>query len=258
MQFAAIASRIIITVDAIMRALPILLFAALLGLATTAQAQELVIPPVSFPALAEHGQVAKDFVPAGWLLERAIAGDLNKDGADDLLLLLHQNDPANILTHDGMGESPFDSNPRMLAVVFGDGQGGYRLGFENHSFIARREDPVMSDPMSEAGELSIARGSIVATLYFFMSAGGSDTSSPTFRFRYQEGDFHLIGYDGVNTNRMSGKTHDVSINYLTSKAVIKTGSIETDVVETTTKRLRPQPLLTMEDVGDGLSFEPEY
>ena len=49
------------------------------------------------------------------------------------------NDPANVLSHDGLGNNPFDTNPRILAVAFRENAGvRYRLQLQNHALIARR------------------------------------------------------------------------------------------------------------------------
>ncbi len=223
----------------------------------TVTAQEIVIPDVDYPELSATAATPEGFVPGGWVLEQKLTGDLDKDGDADAVLLIRQNDPANVVTHGGLGEDPLDTNPRILAAVVKE-KGGYRLAASDHQFIARRVDPVMSDPLSETGGLSIDRGSLKADLYFFMSAGGSDTSVRTFRFRLTDGAFRLIGFEEALTNRMSGATQKVSINYLTGKAIIETGSIESDEVETTTRKLRKKPLLTMAEVGDGILFEPQY
>lgn len=231
---------------------------ALVLLVMPAQAQDLNIPPVDYPALPSRGAAASAFVPSGWRLEQVVEGDLDKDERDDLLLLLRGGNPANIIIHDQMGESPFDTNPRILAVAFADGDSGYVLGLENHSLIARREDPVQSDPLSELGGIAIERGSIVVRLYLFMSAGGADMGTTAFRFRWQDGAFRLIGYDRSTTQRMSGDTEELSINFLTGKAVITTGNIERDDVETAERTPGRKPLLTLEQVGDGLMFDPAY
>ena len=221
-------------------------------------AQDLDAPAVIFPQLVEHGADAKTFVPKGWLLEREIKGDLNADRTDDLVLILHDNDPANLTTPEVGMDSPLDTNPRMLAVALADAKGGYRLALANSTIIPRIIYSNESDPLSESGGVSIDRGSLVVVIYYFYSSGGSDTGHMDFRFRHEDDGFRLIGYDRVNVNRMSGEIKNVSANYLKRKVVIKTGSIESDVDKVTTKRLKSGKVVTIEDVGEPFAFEPQY
>ncbi len=220
-----------------------------------ATAQELAIPPARFPQLAKSATSATGFVPSGWTLESNATGDLNQDGVPDIVMVLHQSDPQNIIAHTGMGETPFNSNPRILAVAFGAG-GKFTLALENHALIRRREDPVLADVLDENGGVSIDRGSVVVALYLFASAGGWDMGNRTFRFRYRKDRWELIGFDNETVNRGSGAVTSTGINYLTSRIEVGTGTIENDETKTTRKKLPKRPLLTIEDVGDGMEFAP--
>src|SRR5688572_4327878 len=105
----------------------ILLLAAGIVLPLGAAAQDLEIPEAVYPALPRQAASAEGFVPAGWALESQVSGDLNGDGIADLALVLHEQNPANSVSHDALGEKPLDTNPRILAVAFGDPSGGYVL-----------------------------------------------------------------------------------------------------------------------------------
>ena len=81
-----------------MRAAAILSLVYCLVLTTGAFAQEEgEAPPVTYPDLAETGDDAASFVPTGWVLEKEIRGELNKDGADDLVMVRHDTYAANLL-----------------------------------------------------------------------------------------------------------------------------------------------------------------
>lgn len=236
------------------------LFAALLLLCLPGDfaAADLVIPDVAYPKLAVTGSTAADFVPAGWKLEYSSTGDLNGDSAADLLLLLRMNDPKNVIANkEGLGEDPFDTNPRILAVAFAEKAGGYRLALENHTLIARRTVPTQSDPITDASDIAIERGALKVHLDFFLSAGGWGMFNCTYRFRYQNGRFELIGFDKVSTQRNTGEIEIVSINYSTGKVEIGTGTIESDETKRTVKKLeKKRKALTIEAIGDGLEFDP--
>lgn len=237
------------------RARRLALALVLLGNCTPAAiAQELEILPAAYATLKSEGKAAQDFVPAGWKLETSATGDLNKDGVDDLALLLRQDNPANVLKNDSLGENPFDTNPRILAAAFASG-GVYKLALQNHTLIPRRESPTLEDPLSEGG-LSIDHGSLVVKVSFFASAGAWETYNSTFRLRHDGDQFRLIGFDKYWVHRGSGEMEQTSVNYLTGIAEIGKGTIESD--ELTSKKRRPigrKALLTLEQIGDGLAFE---
>lgn len=230
-----------------------------LAVSSPAQAQETdsELPPVTYPDIVTEAATADGFVPQGWKLEFTAQGDLNKDGKSDLALVLRGTDEKNVLINPPLGPERYDTNPRMLVVALAK-ESGYRLVLADRTLIPRPDNPSQDDPLSESGGVSIDRGSLVVGFYLFMSAGGSDTGNWHYRFRLEDGRFRLIGYDSYNVNRMSGAVDEVSINYLTGKVVTKTGSMETDEAKSKTTKMKKKPVLYLEDIGDGLMFEPEY
>ncbi|MGF7159604.1 hypothetical protein FHS85_001223 [Rhodoligotrophos appendicifer] len=231
----------------------LLLFASL-----PAAAQELVVPSVTDPVPPRTASSAEGFAPRGWQVEFQRQGDLNRDGIADLVVILRDRAAANILPNpDGLGEDPLDTNPRLLVIGFGTGAGTYALAVSNHSLIPRREDPVVSDPLTVPEGVGIERGVLRITLDFFMSAGGWGMSTTTYRFRYQNDRFEMIGYDRTEIQRNTGETDTISINYSTGKAKHSIGSIENDKEKVTWRTVPKRPLLTLEEIGDGLEFDPK-
>lgn len=218
---------------------------------------ELELAPAAYPELAVHAPTAEAFVPTGWRLESATAGDLNGDGLPDAALVLRENNLAGIV--DGRpqaGPERFDTNPRMLAVLLADAGGGYDLALENHTLVARTTDPSQQDPLDpdgvQAGEIAIANGALQITLGYF----AGDMGHVTYTFRYQRDRFELIGYDAINVTRSSGALRQVSIDYATRQVERRDGNISDDVDVVTRTRLPVGLLLTMEQIGDGLEFTP--
>ena len=236
---------------------PAALFAFAL-LADPGAAQDLVIPKVTYPALPARAASAQGFVPPGWKLELQVSGDLNRDGRPDIAFVLRQQDPKNVIPNkQGLGVDPLDTNPRILAVVFANASSGYELAVQNHALIPRHIDPVLADPLDEPGGFTIERGALRVKLHLFSSAGSWTMSNTSYVFRHQNGRFELIGFDRETTQRNSGRISGISINYSTGKANITTGSIESDAKKVTSKSLRPGQLLTIDQIGDGLEFEPK-
>jgi hypothetical protein len=146
---------------------------------------DLVIPPVTYPALARNGPSPEVFVPAGWRIETRLSGDLNGDGRDDIFLVLRANDPRNIIDARGQGgPEKFDTNPRILAVAFANAAGGYDLALENHTLIARTTYPGEQDPLDpngvQEGGVEIKSGTLRVTLGYF--SGNMGRKIFTFRF----------------------------------------------------------------------------
>lgn len=218
---------------------------------------DLIVPAVPYPVLVQHAPSAEGFVPAGWRLESQRSGDLNGDGRDDVVLVLRGNDPRNLIdAHERGGPQNFDTNPRILAAAFANAAGGYDLALENHSLIARTMEPSLQDPLDpngvQAGGVEIKKGTLQVTLGYF----GGSMGHVTYAFRFQRGRFELIGYDRVDVERYKGSIDQVSVNYSTRKMKRSTGHISSDTDKVRRTSLPPKPLLTMEQVGDGLAFEP--
>jgi hypothetical protein len=204
--------------------------------------------PVTYPAIPAVAQGAAGFVPKGWLLESEKEGDLNKDGAPDLLLVLRMNDPKNVVKDE---YRELDTNPRMLVAAFADkAKKTYSLALADHTLITRHTNPNMDPPFDEGA--AIVNGTLQVSLGLFMNAGGWYTSNIKFTFRHQDGCFKLIGYDSRVLKRNTGETQSVSINYLTKKALL--GGDRGETWET----LKKPGLICLGEVGDGLDFAPEY
>ena len=212
-------------------------------------------PPVVFPSLPAQAQTQAGLVPKGWTVETESRGDLNGDGAPDVMLVLHMTDPRNVITNDGLGTSQLDTNPRILLVAFAEkATNRVALALADHTLIPRHTNPLMDDPLEDA---AIVKGTVQVSLSFWMSAGSWFTSQNKLTFRYQDGCFKLIGYDSTGTQRNSGETSTVSVNYLAKKVKITKGNVENDRTTVSWKTVRTPSLLCLDAVGDGLDFKPE-
>jgi len=207
--------------------------------------------------------LAKPFVPTGWKVIATAKGDLNKDAAEDIAVVIENTDEANVITNTEEDVLPtmFNTNPRHLLVLFKSGD-GYVLETQNESFIPPQDDPDMPclvDPFVEAGGLDIVRGTLQITMQTFMSCGGWAMSTDVYTLRYQEGAFVLIGFDTYQGNRANGEVIEVSINYLTKKKSTTTGGNmfddEKDKPKTTWKKITVKKLLTLSDLDNITEIE---
>lgn len=218
-------------------------------------AERLIGGEATYPRPAARAASAQGFVPAGWEIEARAEGDLDRDGIGDLALVLREKNPAHIVQHDGLGENPLDTNPRMLVVALRERQGGYRLAVENHSLIPRRQNPVLEDPFDT---LTIVSGVLRVKLRIWMSAGSWSASNLDFAFRLQQGGLMLIGYDHQSIQRNTGKLDEYSLNYLTRRAKISIFDVDNDAEKARWKTLPRRPLRDIVELGDGLAFDPGW
>ena len=189
------------------------------------------------PQLAKEGRTIEEVVPNGWEVQSA-TGDLNKDGIEDFVLLVRSNDPAYIKTRDDGFESNF--SPLSLAVYFGSPSGVYKRFKVWHDTVSGRED----EYTDITNELSITpKGAIDISVSSWSSMGTAATGGSTYRYRFQSGDFYLIGEESSWLNRMTGEGESTSINYLTGQKEITTGNMmEEKDLKTKKVKIKKEPL----------------
>ena len=152
-------------------------------------------------------------IPEGWkVFEKVkgepviVEGDLNKDGISDIVAVIV-----------GASETEM-SSPRSLLIAFGNKDNTYTLSIIAEKAILRADQGgVWGDPLES---ISISNGSILLTFY-----GGSNWRwYHTYRFRYQEDGWYLIGatlgsYFSGNVTRENADEEDY--NLLTGDYIFK-------------------------------------
>ena len=161
--------------------------------------------------LAQQGTSVDDIVPHGWQHQEA-QGDLNKDGIPDLVVVATPDDEENTrMRDDGY---VYNFNQPILAIYFGTGQDQLQQWKQYDNVIPANED----ENCSHEVKLEITgRGTLRISDMLFCSMGSYETTVDTYTYRYQKGDFFLIGSDKEELQRNSGNTTIISENYLTWK-----------------------------------------
>lgn len=155
-----------------------------------------------------------DFVPEGYALMQTLTGDLNKDGVEDCVLIIKGTDEENKVTDEYRGD--LDLNRRGIIILFKK-EGHYELALKNEScFSSEYEDGGVY--FAPDLSVSLTKGNI----YLHYAHGRYGYSSYTFR--YQHGDFELIGYDSAYRSTFVSDWvafDEMSINFSTKKKLVK-------------------------------------
>ena len=193
-------------------------------------------------------------VPAGYRVVETIRGDLDRDGREDVVLLVKATDPAGIVDDERGGK--VDRNRRGLVIAFRHGD-RYDLALKNLAcFSSENEDggvyfaPELSVSVMKNGTLSLhySHGRYGYWIY---------------KFRWQQGAFELIGYDGSSDDGPVVERF-TSINLLSNKAVTRTNTNPDaqggdERFEETWKTIAPHAPIRLADIQDfdGLNVEAE-
>ncbi len=141
-----------------------------------------------------------------------VEGDLNKDGFKDVVIIATPRNSENMQTRDD--GYVYNFNKPVMAVYFGSESGTYSLFKQYFNTIPGQEDEYQSVDI----DLRINdKGVMRISPSYFNSAGSSDSDASVYVFRFQNGDFYLIGKDTKSFSRYSGESTEVSENYLTHK-----------------------------------------
>jgi hypothetical protein len=155
---------------------------------------------------------ANSFIPEGWKIIATEKGDLNKDGISDLAYVIQNQDKAKMVNEDGVKR---DENPRELIVLFGtEDKNCYELAVRNSSFILANDNEYMDDPYQG---IEIKNGTLRMSFSEFYTMGSWTTTQFSYVWRYQDGEFKLIGANSNKFHRADGDAVEVSANFSTKK-----------------------------------------
>lgn len=206
-----------------------------------------------YPELPKTAAKPADFIPKGWEIMGKAEGDLNGDKQKDAVLVIKGTDAKFVTKHDGLGTSPFDTNPRMLAILFWEND-QYKLVQQSNSFIIMSEYPTMGEPFQA---VKITNGVVQFDFEMFMSAGGWGMSNQNYKFRYQKEKFELIGADKTDVQRNTGEMESRSYNFVTGKVKISIGKTSSDKQKVTWKTYKSKTLQTFDTLPKPFEWEIE-
>ena len=203
--------------------------------------------------MVELKQDPLDYIPKGMVLFDKVSGDLNKDGITDLVLMIKGTDKSMFIQDEYRGE--LDRNRRGIIVLLKREQ-GYELASKNPDcFSSENEEGGVYFPPELT--LDIRKGKL------YVEYRHGRYGYWTYTFRYQNGDFVLIGYDSTSSygpviNR------EKSINFSTKRMQERVNVNESaesgeEVFKETWKDIKLNKMIKLSEIKDfDELYFPEY
>jgi hypothetical protein len=191
--------------------------------------------------IAKMGRAMSDFVPRGYDTLATATGDLNKDGKDDVVMVLKdkREDTADV-------SSDVMDNGRLLVILFKTTDGYVLAGKSGDVVMSKNSGGAFGDPFSG---LDVKNEVLTINQY----GGSSDRWSIITKFRYQNNGFYLIGLTNDSYSTLSecevqtGAYTD--INFVTRDRVVKT--VKKDCKQSTKKdKINAKSLKKLENITD--------
>jgi hypothetical protein len=188
----------------------VMVVAVLLLAPGLAQDRENQIDKSQIPAEADS---VEKFVPHGWRIEERLIGDLNGDSIPDYALTMVEDRPAK--DSDG-----FPTERQRALVILLQTAGGKlsRAAVADRLLICTRCGGTFYAFVETPANVQIQKGVIVVE----QTHGSREVTEMSFKFRYDaaSGQFILIGFDYVETDRLTAIVVSESTNYLTGVRIV--------------------------------------
>ncbi|MEO6836778.1 MAG: hypothetical protein ABI185_00215 [Ginsengibacter sp.] len=209
----------------------------------------------NYPSIKQKGNSIHDFVPKGWIILKSTKGDLNNDQYNDIAFVLQHRDSVSLSKdEDGISDTVI-TQPRILIIAFFNNvKKQYDLVEQSNSFILYYDNPSMDEPFQN---ISIANQILKINFSIFYNMGSWQTSTNSYKFRFNDNEFKLIGADYNSTMRNTGETEDRSYNFLTKKVRVITGNIENNKRKTKWKPVDAKKLKTFKTFTQPFTWEVE-
>ena len=176
--------------------------------------------PQDYPKLKKLGERVSNFLPNGFEIVKSVSGDLNGDRIPDIAVHIIGTSKKFLYKNDGLGSDIHDTNPRMLLILFKKKSGGYTLAEQNNNFVIAPMSPVSTEPFQT---MSIKNGVLRVEFELWQSAGSWGATNATYKFKFINSKFILIGVDRQDYMRNDSTYETHSFNFLTKKLKITTG-----------------------------------
>ena len=168
-----------------------------------------------------------DFIPAGWMLEEQLKGDVTGDGNPEFLMTVMEEKPAS------MKEDDIYEKDRALIIVSRDDEGKLSLvGVGANALQCGGCGGAFYGVIEAPASVTISN---TGTIVLGQESGSNTVSESTITLRWDAAakKFMLIGYDYAYRDRTNGDYATESINYVTGDRVVKQGKGKKDTTAKT-------------------------
>jgi len=201
----------------------------------------------TYPILPKTGRTIDFFIPKGYQIIYHKEGNLNDDKVKDAAVIIESKTEI-----DNLKETEHAQKPRILFILFGKLSGGYNLSVQSNESIMLSDDGgVFGDPLQEL----YIMGKTVCVDYY----GGSNFKwSYTYKWRYQQKDWFLIGATHSTMDPLENKleTYDFNLSTGVAEQTVMPYLEEDEgkpTIKPKTKRFNPgkKPLYKLKDFKFG-------
>lgn len=225
----------------------LLLFVLFLLSTTLLQANE----NIEYPTLANRAKNAKAFVPNGWKLIADTKGDLNKDGADDLIFIIESEKEYSSNLDEGRMYSP-----RVVGIaIWIPLENIFELKVQANDFIPTTEgNPAITDDPLES---ILIKGGTARFYFHYMDNSKMYITDQTFVFYYNENQFKLAGYVRSKLHRSTQAYTRESLNYVTGTATLQKRSNDGEIGADSDAKFEEKQKITLANIGKAKDFKPQ-
>jgi hypothetical protein len=180
----------------------------------------------SYPKINQSGKAITDFIPKNWQILDSTKGDLNKDKIADYALVIQLIEISGSINRNDSGPKKLPFQPRILIIALTNPvTKQLELAEQNISFILQHDDPSMEDPFQS---IKIEKGILNLEFQIFYNMGSWYVSNTSYKFRYQNNNFTLIGADDSSFHRATHDFKAYSYNFLSKKWSLQKGNFDTN------------------------------
>ncbi len=181
-----------------------------------------------YPKIAGSKSSVQELLPLEWNMRDSVSGDLNGDSYPDLVLVLQYKDSVKVKKNvPVIGSETVITQPRILLIVFKNPDTRlYDVKEQSNTFILTDDNPNIEDPYQS---VSITKGIINISFQLFSNFGSYSVTNTTYKFRFQNNQFVLIGADNYVISRSTLDFEECSYNFLSAKWSLKKGNEENNV-----------------------------
>jgi hypothetical protein len=208
----------------------------------------------SYPSIRKQGNFIKEFVPGDWKILDSAKGDLNRDNIEDAVVVLQHSDSVLFVKTENI-EDTVITQPRLLLILFkNSSDNNYNLIEQNNSFILNHESSAMDDPFQG---IKINKGILQIDFQLFYNMGSWSITTASYKFRFNNNEFFLIGADYSSIHRASLDFEDYNYNFLTKKRSVTKGNESNGSKKTTWKTLDINALKSFKTFKTPFTWEVE-